>query len=88
MTFIKVFQRRKWPVVVPLYDLRRCPDCYSLVARGDGQDAHARWHEALEVAFAAAAGDKETAEQGPWSALIDGDDAIDDTDADQPDEEG
>ena len=38
---------RRWDVVVPMYQLRQCPDCAALVRGPQGQRTHEQWHEAV-----------------------------------------
>lgn len=49
MSFTRVIYRRlkgeAWPVVVPMYKLRQCPECGALVLHWDGQELHEAWHE-------------------------------------------
>ena len=35
---------QSWPVVVPMYKLRQCPDCFALVLGWEGQEGHEAWH--------------------------------------------
>lgn len=37
-------KRNKWPVAIPLYDIRACPECASLVWGWPGQWQHAQYH--------------------------------------------
>ena len=37
-------KRNKWPVAIPLYDVRECPDCGGLVWGWPGQWRHAQYH--------------------------------------------
>jgi len=46
MLFQAVRRAKRWPVVIPIYDGRRCPDCGSLVIADKGQELHRAWHEA------------------------------------------
>lgn len=41
-------RRGKWPVAIPLYDIRACPDCAALVWGWPGQWQHAEWHAGPE----------------------------------------
>ena len=45
MSFHRVLFRHKWPVVVPMYQLRECPECFALVCKSAGQRGHEEWHE-------------------------------------------
>lgn len=46
MSYFKVvFRRDKWPVVVPMYQLRQCPECAALVRGAEGQKGHQEWHD-------------------------------------------
>ena len=49
MSFTRVVYRRlkgeAWPVVVPMYKLRQCPECFALVLGWDGQEGHEIWHQ-------------------------------------------
>lgn len=49
MSFTRVIIQRlrghAWPVVVPMYKLRQCPECGALVLGWDGQNIHEAWHE-------------------------------------------
>ena len=47
MTFIRVLHSRKWPVVLPMYDGRRCPDCCAVVIGKHGQKDHWAQHEEM-----------------------------------------
>ena len=42
------FLRTGWPVVIPLYDARQCPECCALVAGKASRRNHERWHAELE----------------------------------------
>lgn len=44
--FQSVRRAKRWPVVIPIYDGRRCPDCGALVLADKGQELHRAWHEA------------------------------------------
>src|ERR1700758_5488762 len=44
--FQSVRRAKRWPVVIPVYDGRRCPDCGALVLADKGQELHRAWHEA------------------------------------------
>jgi hypothetical protein len=44
--FQAVRRAKRWPVVIPIYDGRRCPDCGALVLGDKGQDLHRAHHEA------------------------------------------
>jgi hypothetical protein len=44
--FQTVRRIKRWPVVIPIYDGRRCPDCSALVSGDIGQETHRAWHEA------------------------------------------
>lgn len=46
MLFQAVRRAKRWPVVIPIYDGRRCLDCGSLVIGDKGQELHRAWHEA------------------------------------------
>lgn len=39
--------KRAWPLVIPIYDARQCPDCCALVAGKAAQRAHEAWHAQL-----------------------------------------
>jgi len=45
--FQAVRRYKKWPVRVPLWDARECPDCLSLVIGDSAQDKHRAYHEAI-----------------------------------------
>jgi hypothetical protein len=71
----KILQRNRWPVAVPFYDLRPCPDCGALVHGDYGQLLHTDSHDALEQELR---GEKEVPEvegyvvgQGRTEATID-----------------
>ena len=55
MTFTRVVYRRlkgeAWPVVVPMYKLRQCPECFALVLGWDGQEGHEVWHQGGDEEF-------------------------------------
>ena len=55
MSFTRVIWRRlkgeAWPVVVPMYKLRQCPECCALVLGWDGQDGHEAWHQGGDEDF-------------------------------------
>lgn len=44
MSFTRIVYRRirgeAWPVVVPMYKLRQCPECFALVLGWEGQEGH------------------------------------------------
>jgi hypothetical protein len=44
------FLRTGWPVVIPLYDARQCPECCALVAGKAARRAHESWHNELDEA--------------------------------------
>lgn len=44
--FQAVRRAKRWPVVLPLYDGRRCPDCGALALGDKGQELHRAHHEA------------------------------------------
>jgi hypothetical protein len=41
------FFRLGWPVIIPLYDARECPECRALVCGRGPQREHERWHRDL-----------------------------------------
>jgi len=43
--------RRGWPIIIPLYDARECPECCALVAGKQPQRAHEEWHRDLDAAL-------------------------------------
>jgi len=72
MTFFRVL-RRKWPVVVPMYQLRQCPHCAALVKGPHGQRTHDLWHE---HPLSTAAGDDSGGRfpEDGWEPVYDDDD--------------
>jgi hypothetical protein len=42
------FLRTGWPTVIPLYDVRQCPECCALVAGKAARRAHESWHQQLD----------------------------------------
>jgi hypothetical protein len=47
---VRIF-RHGWPVIIPLYDARMCPECCCLVAGKAPRRNHERWHTELENAL-------------------------------------
>lgn len=47
---MKLF-RRDWPVVIPLYDARQCPECCALVSGKAPRRIHEQWHRELDELF-------------------------------------
>lgn len=45
--FQAVRRYKKWPIRVPLWDARECPDCGALTIGDNGQDEHRAYHEAI-----------------------------------------
>jgi len=43
--------RRGWPVIIPLYDVRECPECCALVSGKPAQRLHEQWHRELDEAL-------------------------------------
>ena len=43
--------RHGWPIIIPLYDARQCPECCCLVAGKTPRRNHERWHAELENAL-------------------------------------
>jgi hypothetical protein len=56
VTFFRVLRREAWPVVVPMYRLRECPDCGALVLGKTGQRRHEMSGLHAETIVPAAAG--------------------------------
>lgn len=40
--------RRAWPIIIPLYDARQCPECCALVSGKAPRRAHEQWHRELD----------------------------------------
>jgi len=47
---VKLF-RRGWPIIIPLYDVRECPECCNLVSGRVAQRLHEEWHRELDRAL-------------------------------------
>lgn len=45
-------KRGKWPVAIPLYDVRECPECRGLVRGWPGQWGHSEYHAEQEPELA------------------------------------
>lgn len=71
-----LFTRARWPVVLPLYDVRECPDCGALVRGDKGQRLHfAAMHEEIDYEEEAGPLDGYVIGNGPLPAELTGGEA-------------
>jgi hypothetical protein len=78
--FQSVRRAKRWPIVIPIYDGRRCPDCGGTVLADKAQELHRAWHEAqrewqegvIEAIRSTAAGAGLSVGEAPSGGEIDG----------------